>query len=728
MSNKTQRIFEASIEYLQKGYSIIPVGQDKKPLLNWKEFQTRIATEEEVSEWLKKWPEMNIGIVCGKISGITVLDLDVGHEKSTPITAFPETLTHQTPSLGVHLVYKYIEGFTISANQFPQFPHTDMRSDTGFIVAPPSVTEKGEYKVIKDIPLADFPIHLFGDVKTTKKKRSLKSLTAVSEGGRNDALASLIGKLLMTEKKENWDTSVFPAVMQMNASYNPPLSMSEVVAIWDSVCKLEMKRLDGEPKSDNEEEAEILSQFTKNSVNGTFELAQYIVKKFNIITVGEIEREMYVYQDGMYKLAQNEIIAPEIQRILKNKVTKNAQTETYHKIANATAKPRSVFSSASTNLIPLKNGVYDTATKKILPHSPDYRFTFQFPVTYNPEALCPLSVKFMQDILTEEQILTIQEWMGYYFYRKYAFKKAIIFVGEGDTGKTTLLELITHLLGRENISSISLQKMTGDKFAGAQMYEKHGNIVDELSAKDIHDTGQFKIATGGGSIQGEYKFGNQFLFQNYSKLTFACNKIPDVKEMDDQAYFNRWMVIRFNKIIEKKIPNFIGKLTTEEERSGLFNYAMTGLLRLLEQGQFSYAKSAIDTKLEMMRSGSSIAQFASEAVEEQAGAEITKEKMYDEYVSFCTRGSLATETRDLFGKKFPFYVSYVSDKTMYAIDGTKKTRVNGYANVVLKSHKEAEVEAVNSFEGFENEEIRQENLTDSKDFGAFSEIVDKPLA
>ena len=82
--------------------------------------------------------------------------------------------------------------------------------------------------------------------------------------------------------------------------------------------------------------------------------------------------------------------------------------------------------------------------------------------------------------------------------------------------------------------------------------------------------------------------------------------MPDVTDMDDVAYFNRWMVIRFEKTIEKKIPNFIDTLRTEEERSGLFNWAMEGLRRLLENGTFTYASSAMDTKKEMMRSGSSI--------------------------------------------------------------------------------------------------------------------------
>lgn len=289
----------------------------------------------------------------------------------------------------------------------------------------------------------------------------------------------------------------------------------------------------------------------------------------------------------------------------------------------------------------------------------------------------------MSDILTEEQIKVVEEWIGYYFYRIYAFKKAMIFVGEGDTGKTTLLEVISNLLGKDNICYVSLHKMSSDKFAAAHLYGKHGNLVDELSAKDISDTGSFKVATGGGSIAGEYKFGNQFSFLNFSKLTFACNKIPDVKDFDDEAYFGRWIPLRFEKPIAKKIPNFIQRLVTEEEKSGLFNLAMLGLRRLLENGQFSYNKTAIETKLEMMKSGSSIAGFIAERLCQKDGGEITKAHMYDAYTSYCSEKKLAVETMDMFGKKFLFSVPFASEGLVYNPDKPKGARVRGWRNVEI---------------------------------------------
>lgn len=676
---------QKALEYLARGYSILPIGLDKRPLLNtWKPLQTRHATEEEVEEWFTKWPDMNLGIVTGRISDITVLDLDVGHDTTTSPSAFPETLTHTTPSGGIHLIYKYADGFTVSANAYPQFPHTDVRGDFGYIVAPPSVTKYqkdgngagGLYTVSKAMLPAPFPAHLFPAIKPKNKPTDAVGAGA---GKRNDSLTSTIGTFLLTHPEKQWQTVVLPAIEKIAATMVPPLPLDEVRSTFNSVVSLEHNRRiatsGGEP---NDDEETLRTMFIKNKAQGTFDLARYIVKKFDIITVGEKEYEMYVYRNGMYAPALNEVISPEIQRVLGPLVTKSAKLETLHKIYDMTMSNRSIFETASLDLIPLLNGVYDRKNKVLLPHSPEYRFTYQFPVIYDPQATCSKTSAFFDQILDPQQRATVEEWIGYYFYRNYMFKKAIIFVGEGDTGKTTLLETIDFLLGKANISSVSLQKMTSDKFAAAHMFEKHGNLVDELSAKDISDTGNFKIATGGGSISGEYKFGNQFSFHNFSKLTFACNRIPDVKEYDDDAYFNRWMVIRFEYTIENKIPNFIKTLTIDEERSGLFNLAMAGLDRLLEQGKFTYASDAVDTKKEMLRSGSSIAMFASDKLTHDLGNEMTKEEMYEEYAAYCKTKEVPAQTIKMLGTRLPYYITYMSDGLM-TMPG--KSRVRGWRNV-----------------------------------------------
>ncbi len=72
----TSPVLEAALDYLSRGWSILPVSQDKRPLRPWAEFQTRRPTEAEVRGWYAKWPSAGVGIVCGKISGHIVVDVD----------------------------------------------------------------------------------------------------------------------------------------------------------------------------------------------------------------------------------------------------------------------------------------------------------------------------------------------------------------------------------------------------------------------------------------------------------------------------------------------------------------------------------------------------------------------------------------------------------------------------------------------------------------------------
>lgn len=681
-----------------------------------------MPTEAEVTKWWTNDPEANIALICGKISGVIVVDIDAKGKDLKEImkgVELPPTLVSRTGGGGLHYFYQWNKNLVGAKVAIK--PNIDIRSEASYVVLPPSLHGSGNHyewmnegESVNEPPSWLYTSNQSDDGDHTDWEKFFKENK--KQGIRNMSAAQLAGKILYEVSPEMWDTLGWPMFRSWNTEHNTPsLPEKELKITWESIKKTHIKNnkapdegytlvespVDtiattgqeavGGPSQDEEEEKEIRKQFVKNKTKGTFYIAKYLTRKYDIITVGEKEREMFVYRDGYYKRAENEVIFPEIQRILGEQITKNAKTETFHKIADMTSHPRSVFYSAPINLIPLKNGVYDMKTNTIVPHSATYRFTYQFPIMYDPHAQCPKTEQFLRDVLLDDQYETVIEWIGYYFYRLYSFKKAIIFVGEGDTGKTTLLEAILYLLGNNNVSSVSLHKMSSDKFAAAHLYEKHGNVVDELSARDISDTGNFKIATGGGSISGEYKFGNQFSFQNFAKFTFACNKIPDVTDFDDEAYFNRWMVIRFSKTIAKKVPNFIESLRTEEERAGLFNLAMHGLRRLLDNGQFSYGKTAVDTKTEMMRSGSSIAMFCSDMLVQEVGYEMSKADMYDAYADFCASNGYSAETMDMFGKKFPFYVKYAAEGLIYDAENPKSgKRVRGWRNVKLKLTPEEE--------------------------------------
>jgi hypothetical protein len=79
-------LYSQALQNAVAGYSIIPLKKDKKPqIASWMDFQKTPATEEIIEAWWDRYPEANIGIVTGAISGITVVDIDTKGDTVVPL-------------------------------------------------------------------------------------------------------------------------------------------------------------------------------------------------------------------------------------------------------------------------------------------------------------------------------------------------------------------------------------------------------------------------------------------------------------------------------------------------------------------------------------------------------------------------------------------------------------------------------------------------------------------
>ncbi len=425
--------------------------------------------------------------------------------------------------------------------------------------------------------------------------------------------------------------------------------------------------------------------FIANKKDAMHQIAIYLIQKHNIKTIRGIKsRELFIYKDGIYT-PNEDILKRDIRIMLEEQSTTHFIKEIIDAIKDLTAIDRNNF-EVNPDLINFNNGVFDIKTGELKGHDPKYLFLTKFPINYDKDARFPKIKKFLSQTLSPEDILIIQEWFGYVLYRVYFLKKAIIFVGEGDTGKTTLLNLLIKFIGIENVSGVSLQKISSDKFAAAHFHNKHVNIYDDLSSNDVNDNGAFKIATGGGLITGERKFGDQFQFQNYSKLTFACNEIPDVKNVGDEAYFSRWIIVHFRNEVAKPDKFLITKITKEQELSGLLNFALKGLKRLIKKHDFSYSKESHEIKTEMQLAGSVLANFAKDCLEISLGDFISKDEMYESAAKYARSKHLTPPSKTILGRKLRNYADYIDDGKRSKINPEtgKPGQITGWINVKFK--------------------------------------------
>lgn len=141
--NITNTVLKQALYYLENlGWSIIPVGRNKKPIIEWKFYQTNKPTREQVIEWWKKYPDSNVAIITGKVSNLIVVDIDPRHGGS--LDEFKQIIAPRvkTGGNGWHIYFQYEEGFRNGAGVKKG---VDIRAEGGYAIAPPSLHQLGKH-------------------------------------------------------------------------------------------------------------------------------------------------------------------------------------------------------------------------------------------------------------------------------------------------------------------------------------------------------------------------------------------------------------------------------------------------------------------------------------------------------------------------------------------------------------------------------------------------------
>ena len=136
-------ILRAVHEYLTAGLSVIPLRfNSKQPALDsWGEFQSRQPTPDEVQKWWGDGHQHGVAVVCGKVSGIVVLDIDDPEKFSVALKAIGETLP-DTPIVrtrkGWHLYFQYPPNRIVRRHDRLNDWGAELRGDGCYVVAPPT--------------------------------------------------------------------------------------------------------------------------------------------------------------------------------------------------------------------------------------------------------------------------------------------------------------------------------------------------------------------------------------------------------------------------------------------------------------------------------------------------------------------------------------------------------------------------------------------------------------
>ena len=376
----------------------------------------------------------------------------------------------------------------------------------------------------------------------------------------------------------------------------------------------------------------------------------------------------YSHTDGIFVPEGEFIIKEVMQCTVGTTLTTKLFTEAKNEIERRSLMRRVEF-DRDIKWMATNNCMVNLLSGETSAFSPNFLCTIKIPVTFDHnyiKAACANCIrqvkwqrseimKFLNGIMDPEDVDLLLDFMAYCLWRDYRQNFWLLLHGAGSNGKSTLLSLIQRFMGRNNVSSESLDRILHNRFAVANLYQKLANIDADMSPNvTLNNTGILKELTGNDLITGEYKFKTAFKFINHAKLIFSCNTIPQAAD-DTDAFYRRVLLITFRKQFFDKNDNrnLIDELTTEQELTSLLHELLSRIPRIVKEGLRQVTNESLAKTHERYSRGSDpLKYFCDTAIMLDMNTNVPKIDMYDHYIKFCNSEGLPTESEQSFSRKF----------------------------------------------------------------------------
>ncbi|MAE28229.1 MAG: hypothetical protein CMJ87_04490, partial [Planctomycetes bacterium] len=244
---------------------------------------------------------------------------------------------------------------------------------------------------------------------------------------------------------------------------------------------------------------------------------------------------------------------------------------------------------ANAWLLTCGNGTLDLRTGELRESRRDDLCTKMTPVLYDPDALCPSWLIFLERVLPDSDTRGyLQRRVGYSLTGDTNERDFAVLWGGGKNGKSTFVETIQALLGDFSIvtPAASLMNQKHDTIRndiaalkGARLVTAHESEQDRYLAE-----GLVKSLTGQDTIAARFLYGEMFRFKPVFKLWLHTNHAPLIRGTDD-AIWDRLRLVPFTvRIPVEERDGGLGDRLRREELSGILTWAMQGCLDWQQHG------------------------------------------------------------------------------------------------------------------------------------------------
>lgn len=305
-------------------------------------------------------------------------------------------------------------------------------------------------------------------------------------------------------------------------------------------------------------------------------------------------------------------------------------------------------------LICLENGTLDTNTYQLIEHSPKNWLQTKIPAPWNPDATCERWQQFLLEIFRDDpdrqqKIDFIQEWFGYCLTPDASQHKFVWMVGAGGNGKSVLLNVLTYLVGRNNVSHAYMERLDRG-CVRAELEGKLVNISAEMSADATIADGYFKAIVSADIVEAERKFKPSFSFRPYVRLIGATNHLPRLLDLSD-GFFRRAIILTFNRQFgaHEQDAGLEEKLLAE--LPGILVWSMDGLQRLRNRGKFDIPLSSAVALNQYRQEADPIGLFVEDCLERIEIRGLRSIDIYDGYSKWCKANGYSPKNHSGFGKR-----------------------------------------------------------------------------
>lgn len=420
------------------------------------------------------------------------------------------------------------------------------------------------------------PTFIYTTFSNTKEQSKFRLVYAMEEAITDYLVASQIPQMLLRIFKD-----FHPDTSKQNLA---DMFFGGQEIIYKSNIFYKTKRRDVE-----------IEQVEYQEVNEEEKLSHNVIAK-RLLEENEIrvyENTLYIYDNGVYRKNEKSIHRKIIEMYPKATIRMQKEVISYL----LTIAPE--VDIKCNNIINFKNCLFDLKTNQIIEHSSKYFTINQIRANASKEVKRVVAIDNFLDRITcnnTERKKAILEMIGYSMTNSVEQQKAFVLYGRtAGNGKSTLLDIIETLIGKENVSHVTLQDFISNRFSVSEIKGKLVNIVSEMTKEFLKDSSVFKQIVTGDTITVEEKFKDRYTIKPYAKHIFTANELPKVADTSN-GYFRRLFIIPFEAVFtEEEKRNFkFNELVTQEAIDYLAAISLNEYVKVKNTNKFSNEKESAD--------------------------------------------------------------------------------------------------------------------------------------